>query len=162
TATLSETKALQMSEGASVTALLRQFAAGDRSALDRLIPLVYEELRRIARGHLRREPAGHTLQPTALVHEAYARLAGHTDAEFRDRTHFMAIAARVMRQILTDHARIKYAQKRGGRQDRFSIDEARHATLARPAVVIRVDDALGALEGLDPGKARLIEMRFFG
>jgi RNA polymerase sigma-70 factor, ECF subfamily len=153
---------LEMAEGTSVTTLLREFSAGDKSALDRLVPLVYGELRRVADGCLRREPTGHTLQPTALVHEAYERMVGQAAPECRDRSHFLAIAARVMRQILTDHARGKYADKRGGRQERFTIDEARDAPLERPAVMIRVDDALGALENLDPRKARLIEMRFFG
>lgn len=152
----------ELTRGTSVTAILREFAAGDKSALDRLVPLIYTELRKLADGHLRREPAGHTLQPTALVHEAYARLAGQAGHNYHDRAHFMAVAARLMRQILTDHARLKYSQKRGGRQERFSVDEARDASLERPAVMIRVDDALAALERLDPRKSRLIEMRFFG
>jgi RNA polymerase sigma factor (TIGR02999 family) len=152
----------EMSEETSVTTLLRQFSGGDKSALDRLVPLVYGELRRVADGCLRREPSGHTLQPTALVHEAYSRLVGQNPPDCNDRARFMAISARIMRQILTDHARAKYAHKRGGRQERFSMDEARDAALERPAVVIRVDDALEALDRLDPQKARLVEMRFFG
>jgi len=153
---------LEMSEETSVTALLREFSGGDKSALDRLVPLVYEELRRVADGCLRREPSGHTLQPTALVHETYSRLVDQNVPDCGDRARFLAIAARIMRQILTDHARAKYAHKRGGRLKRFSMDEARDASLERPAVVIRVDDALEALDRLDPQKARLIEMRFFG
>jgi len=152
---------LEMSEETSVTALLREFSGGDKSALDRLVPLVYEELRRVADGCLRREPSGHTLQPTALVHETYSRLVDQNVPDCGDRARFLAIAARIMRQILTDHARAKYAHKRGGRLKRFSMDEARDASLERPAVVIRVDDALEALDRLDPQKARLIEMRFF-
>lgn len=142
--------------------LVHEYASGDRAALDRLLPLVYAELRRIAQSHLRRERPGHTLQPTALVHEMYAKLIGQSAPDVRDRIHFLSIAAGVMRQILIDHARIKYAQKRGGRQDVLSLDEAEHACREKPAVMIRVDDALNELARQDPPKARLIEMRFFG
>src|SRR5262252_9286727 len=100
----------------SITVVVHEYANGDKPALDRLLPWVYSELRRIAQKHLRDERPSHTLQPTALVHEMYARLAGQSPPELRDRVHFLSVAAQVMRQILIDHARNKYAQKRGGRQ----------------------------------------------
>ena len=146
----------------SVTVLVHEYANGDKAALDRLLPLVYAELRRIAQKHLRGERPAHTLQPTALVHEMYARLAGQSPPDLRDRVHFLSVAAHVMRQILVDHARTKYAQKRGGRQDRLSLDQAQEACIEKPAIMVRVDDALNLLASHDPRKARLIEMRFFG
>ena len=145
-----------------ITLLVHEYANGDKAALDRLLPLVYGELRRIARKHLRDEKRSHTLQPTALVHEMYARLAGQSPPDVRDRIHFLSVAAHVMRQILIDHARTKYAQKRGGRQEKFSFDEAQSACMEKPAVMVRVDDALNQLGQIDPLKARIIEMRFFG
>lgn len=151
-----------MSATGSITVLVHQYAKGDKEALDRLLPLVYGELRRIARKHLHDERRSHTLQPTALVHEMYARLAGQTPPDLRDRVHFLSVAAHVMRQILIDHARTKYAQKRGGRQDKLSLDEAQHACMQKPAIMIQIDDALNHLASQDPRKARLIEMRFFG
>jgi len=119
-------------------------------------------LRRIARKHLRDERPNHTLQPTALVHEMYARLAGQSPPDLRDRVHFLSVAAHVMRQVLIDHARTKYAQKRGGRQEKLSLDQAREACIEKPAIMVRIDDALNQLASHDPRKARLIEMRFFG
>jgi RNA polymerase sigma-70 factor (ECF subfamily) len=151
-----------MAPTTSITVLVHEYANGDKHALDRLLPLVYTELRRIARKHLRDERPGHTLQPTALVHEMYARLAGQTPPDVRDRIHFLSVAAGVMRQILIDHARTKYAQKRGGRQEKLSLDEAHDACMEKPAIMIRVDDALNQLARQDAGKARLVEMRFFG
>jgi len=145
-----------------ITALVHEYANGDKAALDRLLPLVYAELRRIARKHLRDERPGHTLQPTALVHEMYSRLAGQTPPDLRDRVHFLSVAAGVMRQILIDHARTKYAQKRGGRQEKLSLDQAQEACMEKPALMVRIDDALNQLAREDPRKARLIEMRFFG
>jgi RNA polymerase sigma factor (TIGR02999 family) len=145
-----------------ITVLVHEYAKGDKAALNRLLPLVYAELRRIAQKHLRGEQPGHTLQPTALVHEMYARLADQSAPDVRDRIHFLSIAAGVMRQVLIDHARTKYAQKRGGRQAALSLDEAQHACLEKPAIMIRIDDALNQLARLDPKRARLIEMRFFG
>ena len=145
-----------------ITVLVHEYASGDKSALDRLLPLIYAELRRIAERHLRGERPGHTLQPTALVHEMYARLAGQASPDVRDRIHFLSIAAQVMRQILIDHARTKYAQKRGGRQEKLSLDEAQGACMEKPAIMVQIDDALNELAHQDPRKARLVEMRFFG
>jgi RNA polymerase sigma factor (TIGR02999 family) len=145
-----------------VTLILQKVADGDKGALDRLVPLVYRELRQLADAHLRRERSGHTLQPTALVHEAYMRLVEQDHPDYRSRAHFMGVAAHIMRQILTDHARARNAAKRGGGAPKFSLDEAMDAPLeARPAV-ITADEALKALEQADSLKARLIELRFFG
>lgn len=151
-----------MAPNTSITVLVHEYANGDKAALDRLLPLVYAELRRIARKHLRQERQDHTLQPTALVHEMYARLVGQTPPDLRDRIHFLSVAAHVMRQILTDHARTKYAQKRGGRQEKLSMDEYQHVCMEKPAIMVRIDDALNQLARHDPRKAKLIEMRFFG
>src|SRR5215469_4662274 len=145
-----------------ITMLVHEYANGDKAALDRLLPMVYAELRRIARKHLREERQDHTLQPTALVHEMYARLVGQTPPELRDRIHFLSVAAHLMRQILIDHARTKYAQKRGGRQEKLSLDEYQHFCMEKPAIMVRIDDALNELARHDPRKAKLIEMRFFG
>src|SRR5215469_5057265 len=151
-----------MAPNTSITMLVHEYANGDKAALDRLLPLLYVELRRIARKHLREERQDHTLQPTALVHEMYARLAGQTPPDLEDRIHFLSVAAHVMRQILIDHARTKYAQKRGGRQEKLSLDEAQHACVDKPAIMVRIDDALNELARHDLQKVRLIEMRFFG
>jgi RNA polymerase sigma factor (TIGR02999 family) len=151
-----------MSATPLITVLVHQYANGEKAALDRLLPLVYAELRKIARKHIRDERPGHTLQPTALVHEAYARLVAQAAPDVRDRVHFLSIAAQVMRQVLIDHARTKYAQKRGGRQERLSLDEAQTACMEKPAIMVRIDDALQTLARRDPPKARLVEMRFFG
>jgi RNA polymerase sigma factor (TIGR02999 family) len=151
-----------MTTATSITVLVHQYAGGDKAALDRLLPLVYSELRRIAQKHLRDERPGHTLPPTALVHEMYARLAAQAAPDVRDRVHFLSVAAHVMRQILIDHARTKYAEKRGGRQEKFSLEEAQSACMEKPAIVLRIDDALNELARLDARKAQLIEMRFFG
>jgi RNA polymerase sigma factor (TIGR02999 family) len=151
-----------MSDSRTITLLLRDVENGDPSAFDRLVPLVYQELRRIAAGQLRRERSAHTLQPTALVHEAYMRMVGQEQAAFRDRAHFLAIASHAMRKILIDHARGHKAAKRGGGQEKLAIDEARDGAGERPAVLIALDDALAALAGRDPLLAQLVEMRYFG
>jgi RNA polymerase sigma factor (TIGR02999 family) len=151
-----------MAEDVRITVLLQRFAGGDKVALDRLIPLVYSELQRLARGYLRNERPGHTLQPTALVHEAYGRLLKQDQPDYQNRAHFLGVAAQVMRQILIDHARTRNAAKRGGGQAKFPVDEAGDIAVDRPSTLIAIDDALTALERTDPCKARLIEMRFFG
>jgi RNA polymerase sigma factor (TIGR02999 family) len=145
-----------------ITLLLQEFAAGDRSALDSLMPLVYAELRKLAGNQLRRERSSHTLQPNALVHEAYVRLVGDSQPDYRNRAHFLHIAARVMRRILIDHARIHNADKRGGGQLTYALDDWMDPPVERSPAVVAVDDSLQTLERTDPGKAKLIEMRFFG
>jgi RNA polymerase sigma factor (TIGR02999 family) len=144
-----------------VTKALQDLAKGDASALDRVMPLVYSELRRLAGSYLRHERDGHTLQPTALVHEAYFRLIGDHQPEFQNRAHFLGVAAQAMRQILVDHARARNAGKRGGGQALFSLNECMDAPIERSEALIRVDDALQTLAAEDPYKAQLIEMRFF-
>ena len=145
-----------------ITTLLRRFAGGDKQALDRLMPLVYSELQKLASGYLRNERSSHTLQPTALVHEAYARLVLQEQPDYQSRSHFMAVTAQVMRQILIDHARARNAAKRGGGEARFSIEQAGDIPVDRPSTLIAIDDALDELARKDAIKARLIEMRFFG
>lgn len=151
-----------MAEPEPITLLLQEFAEGDRAALDRLIPFVYSELRRLAESYLRRERASHTLQPTALVHEAYARMVGSNQPSYQNRAHFLAVAARVMRQILIDYARSHKTAKRGGDSPKFSLDEASNAAVERPFMMVALADAMDALTRHDPRKAQLIEMRFFG
>lgn len=151
-----------MPDAGTVTLLLRELAGGDQGALDRLIPLVYEELRRLADGQIRRERPGHTLQPTALVHEVYVRMIGKEQPGYRDRAHFLAIAAHAMRKILIDHARGYNAAKRGGGQGKAPIDEERDGCMERPSLLIALDDSLAALEAKDPLLAQLMEMRYFG
>jgi len=145
-----------------ITILLNQFAAGDKTAIDRLVPLIYPELKKLARSYMRNERPGHTLQPTALVHEVYARLLKQDQPDYRSRAHFMGVAAQVMRQILIDHARTHQAEKRGGGVAGLPLELAERASVPRPRAVIAVDDALSELARNDPIKAKLVEMRFFG
>jgi RNA polymerase sigma factor (TIGR02999 family) len=148
-----------------VTTLLHAWGAGDRSALDALVPLVYAELRAQASRALRRESAGHTLQPTALVHEAYLRLADQARVTLRDRAHFFGVAARCMRQILVDHARVRGAAKRGGSADgapvSLTLHDADAVSRVPSAEVLAIDEALERLAAIDPDQARLVELRYF-
>jgi RNA polymerase sigma factor (TIGR02999 family) len=146
----------------SVTTLVHNYANGDRASLNSLLPLVYPELRRMAQRHLRNERPDHTLQATALVSELYVHLNGQAPPAVHDRPHFLAVASQVMRQVLVDHARTKYAQKRGGRQEMLPLDESLDACMEKPGILEQVDDALDQLARHDPRKAQLIEMRFFG
>ena len=145
-----------------ITAGLQRFAGGEKEALDRLMPLVYSELKKLAGGYLRNERPGHTLQPTALVHEAYARLVKQHHPFYQSCGHFMGVAAQVMRQILIDHARTRNAAKRGSGEAPFSIEESGDIPVDRPSTLIAIDDALKELARRDAMKAQLIEMRFFG
>lgn len=145
-----------------VTALLYAWSEGDAAALDRLMPLVYAELRRMAGRHMARERRGHTIQTTALVHEVYLRLVDQERVRWQDRTHFFAIAAQLMRRILVDHARKRLNAKRGGRLVNLSIEAAEGISVARAAEVVAIDDALKALSGVDERKGRIVELRFFG
>jgi RNA polymerase sigma factor (TIGR02999 family) len=152
----------ELTDDQPITTLLHEFAAGDKTAFDRLIPLLYPELQRLARSYMRKERATHTLQPTALVHEAYARLVKQNQPDYRSRAHFMGVAAQVMRQILVDHARTRNAGKRGGGAANVSFDQVTAVSAKRPSAMIAIDDALAELERKDPLKAQLVEMRFFG
>jgi RNA polymerase sigma factor (TIGR02999 family) len=135
--------------------------AGDAAAEDALIPLIYRELRGIAAGLLRDERAGHTLQPTALVHEAYLKLVGQQDAAYRSRAHFMAIAAMVMRRILVNHAKARAAAKRGGSAERVPLVAEVAVTNGADVDLVALDEALNRLAGRDPRKAKVVEQRFF-
>jgi RNA polymerase sigma factor (TIGR02999 family) len=147
----------------AITELLRAHEAGERDALDRVVPLVYDELRRIARRHLRRGPAGYTLDTTGLVHEAYLKLAASDGLELRDRDHLMAVTARVMRQVLVDRARARLRRKRGSGQAAQELDEAKvPAEDASPERLLDVDRALQRLRERDPRLALIFECRFFG
>lgn len=149
-------------ESTDVTRLLAQWRDGQPEAAEQLLPLVYDELRRVARSYLRKERSDHTLQPTALVHEAYLRLADRVTPVWQDRVHFYAAVAKVMRQILVDHARRHTAAKRGGDAPTVSIDDAGPLTDERATNLLDLDDALRRLQALDARKARIIELRFFG
>ena len=144
-----------------VTELLVRWRQGDRQALDALIPLVYEELRRIAQHFLQREKPGHTLQSTALVHEAYVRMVGQNLPQWQSRAHFFGIAAQLMRQILVDHARSRQAAKRGGDVFKISLDESTALPEQKDLDLIALDDALKSLSELDSQQSRIVELRYF-
>ena len=143
-----------------VTALIARWKAGDQSALEDLLPLVYDELRALARRYLSEERAGHTLQPTALVHEAYLRLVDQSPSGVENRAQFFGIAARLMRQVLVDHARSRQASKRGG-GNVTSLDDSADISPQKDLNVIALDDALNELSRLDERQARIVELRFF-
>lgn len=144
-----------------ITRLLADWGSGDRAALDRLTPLVYAELRRIASRQMQRERPGHTLQPTALVNEAFVRLAGGDGATWQDRAHFYAVCAQVMRRILIDHARAHARDKRGGGAQHVPLDEAATVIQNNAVDFAALGEALQALEAVDPQKARIVELRYF-
>ena len=145
-----------------ITGLLVAWGGGDESALERLMPLVYDELRRVAHRYMSRERAGHTLQTTALVNEAYMRLVNWREVRWQNRAHFFAVSAQMMRRILVDFARDRQYLKRGGGSVRVSLAEAAAFTVDRGADLVALDEALDRLAGQDRRKARVVEMRFFG
>ena len=145
-----------------ITRLLQAWSGGDADALEQIVVLVYPELRRIARRCLTRERPGHTLQATALVNEAYLRLIDIHKMQFRDRAHFFAVGARIMRRILVDHARSKGYAKRGGGALRVDFNEALVVSGEADPALVRMDDALNELAAFDPRKAQIVEMRYFG
>lgn len=145
----------------TVTELLVRWRAGDRQALDELTPLVYDELRRIATRHLRRERPDHTLQTTALAHEAYLKLVDQSRVEWQSRAHFFAVAAEIIRRILIDHARAMQRDKRGGGAKPLLLDESLHLSEKKSVELIALDDALNGLAKLDPQQSRVVELRFF-
>ena len=149
-------------EQTQITQLLQQVRGGDREAFDRLFPLVYVELRRLAGAYMRHERPDHTLQATAVVHEAYVKLVGSGGVEWQDRAHFFAVAAQQMRRILVDHARAVRAAKRGGPAVKLSLDEVNRVAEKRDEDVVAIDDALTELEKRDARAARVVELRFFG
>lgn len=145
-----------------VTALLCRWSAGDQNASEQLMPLVYQELRDLARRYLQRERGDHTLQPTALVHEAYLRMVDQSRVQWQSRAQFFGIAAELMRRILVDHARAHVAAKRGGQAEHISLEEAEISPEQRAAELVELDAALTELAAVDLRKSRIVELRFFG
>jgi RNA polymerase sigma-70 factor, ECF subfamily len=145
-----------------VTAMLTNHPGGDAAALERLVPLVYEELHRMARNYLRHERNGHTLQATALINEAYLRLHSQRESQWQNRAHFLAISAQMMRRILLDHARQRQAKRRGGAEQKLSLDEALVVSKERSAELIALDEALDRLSTIDPQQAHIVVLHFFG
>jgi len=145
-----------------VTQLLIEWSNGDKAALNKLMPLIHEELRRLAHHYMSRERPGHTLQTTALVDEAYVRLVNRKDVHWQNRAHFFAIAAQLMRSILVDHARSHAYAKRGGGARKIELEEAMVVSEERAADVVALDDALTVLATFDPQQSRIVELRFFG
>jgi RNA polymerase sigma factor (TIGR02999 family) len=148
--------------GADVTGLLRRWSHGDEAALNELLPIVYEELKRLAGYYLRMEAPGRTLQATALVHEAYLRLVKDGDREWAGRGHFFAVSSRIIRHLLVDHARDAHAAKRGGGAERLPLEAAQSVAAPDEQELLELDAALTALAALDPVKSRVVELRFFG
>jgi RNA polymerase sigma-70 factor (ECF subfamily) len=144
-----------------VTELLARWSHGEEAAREKLVPLVYDELRRVARRCLAGQPQDQTLQSTALVHEAYLRLVGRSEVHWQNRVHFFAVAARLMRGILVDHARMRHAAKRGGSNLTLTLDDALAPLKQRELDLVALDDALNALATLDPKQGQLVELRFF-
>jgi RNA polymerase sigma factor (TIGR02999 family) len=152
---------MSAAQARDVTALLMEWQHGDAVALERLMPVVYGELQRLAASYLRGERLGHTLQPTALIHEAYLRLVSQKTPHFRNRSHFYGVAAHLMRQILVDSARSRNAQKRGT-GERVNLDDVVASSPERPHDIVALDEALSELAKVDDRKCRVIEMRYFG
>lgn len=152
---------MEEAAGSQVTRLLEDWSNGDRQALEQLTPLVYDELKRLAGSYLRRERPDHTLQSTALVHEAFLRLVDQTQVRWQNRAHFFGIAARLIRQILVDHARAHHAVKRDAGGPKLSLDEAIGTPDRRDVDLVRLDDALAGLANIDEQQSRVVELRFF-
>jgi RNA polymerase sigma factor (TIGR02999 family) len=149
-------------EKGEFTGLLRNWSNGSKTVLDHITPVIYKELRKLAAARLRRERDGHTLQPTALIHEAYLRLVDHHQKEWHSRAHFFSVAGRIMREILVDHARARQAGKRGGSSVKVTLPDAVSFAPEVQATLIALDDALCALASFDERKSRLIELKYFG
>jgi RNA polymerase sigma-70 factor, ECF subfamily len=145
-----------------ITQWLQDWRNGDQAALERLLPVVYQELHKLAHAYLNRERSAHTLQPTALIHEAYLRLLGQNVEQWQNRTHFYGVAAHLMRQILVEHARQRSADKRGGGVVKLALDEALDYAPEQAAELVALDDALTGLAKFDERKCRVIELRYFG
>jgi RNA polymerase sigma factor (TIGR02999 family) len=153
---------MQAQPAQDVTAILRAWTGGDERALDRLLPVLYEELRRTARAYMRRERSGHTLQTTALVNEVFLKLVDLHQVQLHDRAHFLTLAAQLMRRILVDHARRRGYRKRGGGERLVGLDEAATVSTGSGSHLVAIDDALNALAKRDARKAKVVEMKFFG
>lgn len=152
-----------MIDDLNITQLLVRYGKGDSDALENLLPAVYQELRKLAQSYMRKENSSHTLQPTALVHEAYFKLVDQKNVEWQNRSHFFGIAAQAMRRILIDHARVKHADKRGGDNTRVSFEEQIHSTNTDGEPdLLALNDALEKLAELDARQAKVVELRYFG
>jgi RNA polymerase sigma factor (TIGR02999 family) len=145
-----------------ITQLLRAWSEGDQAALERLVPLIHRELRRLAKGYMRKERPGHILQTTALINEAYLRLIDWKDVRWQNRAHFFGVAAQLMRRILVDFARAHHRGARGGAMRQVSLDEAAAVSVERAAEFVALDEALDRLAVIDPRRSRMVELRFFG
>lgn len=144
-----------------VSQLLVQWSNGDQTALDNLMPIVYDELHQMAKRYMKRQDSDHTMQTTELIHEAYLKLAGNKETEWKNRAHFFGVAAQVMRHILVDHARSKNSQRRGGDKQRITLAENQFVSNERADEIVALDDALTRLAELDERKSRVVEMKFF-
>jgi RNA polymerase sigma factor (TIGR02999 family) len=151
-----------MNSSGDVTRLLSAWTSGDKQALDELMPLVYRELHRIAKNRWIGQDPGHTLQPTALIHEAYLKLISHGPKTYESRAHFFAVASMAMRHVLVNHAEASLAAKRGGGECSVSLNEVEVSLQQEAREVLALHEALGALEGIDPRKCRVVELRYFG
>ena len=145
-----------------VTRLLQQWKDGDQSAFDRLLPIVYDELHRMAKRYMRQQDPGHTLRTTALIHEAYLRLVGQREKPGENRSHFFGVTAKAMRHILVDYARSRHSEKRGGQARQVSLDETAVVSTARARELVQLDDALEQLTKLAPRQGHVVELRYFG
>jgi RNA polymerase sigma-70 factor, ECF subfamily len=145
-----------------ITRFLVDWSNGNQAALENLMPLVYDELHRMARNYMRRQPSGHTFQTTELIHEAYLKLAGKDEQNWQNRAHFFGVAAQAMRHILVDYARSKSSKKRGGWQDQVTFSEDVLVSKERSGEIVALNDALNQLSALDERKSRVVEMKFFG
>ena len=155
-------KKIMETSSQSVSYLLHRWSGGDRAALDQLLPLVYDELHRMARRYMQQQPDGHTLQTTALIHEAYLRLMGQEEKYWENRAHFFGVAAQAMRHILVDYARARQTAKRGGEARTVTLEEAVFVSDERAAEVVALDDALVELARLAPRQSSVVELRYFG
>ena len=149
-------------ESTQITVLLNEWSEGDEIALEQLMPLIYGELRRMARGYMKKQPSGHTFQTTELIHEAYVKLVGGKTRQWQNRDHFFGVAAKAMRHILVDYAKSKYRDKRGGWQKRITFTESGFVARNDPREFIALDEALDKLQALDERKVSVVEMKFFG
>ena len=153
---------MENTESQQITSLLVEWSNGNQNALEDLMPLVYDELRRIARRFMRRQAAGHTFQTTELIHEAYLKLARGEDQNWQNRAHFFGVAAQAMRHILVDYARSKQSRKRGGWQEKITLDETAAVSFQRSDELVQLDDAMKQLANLDERKSRVVELKYFG
>jgi RNA polymerase sigma factor (TIGR02999 family) len=152
---------LAVADADNITQLLVELRAGNADAMARLLPIVYRELRRLAAHYMRQERPGHTLQPTALVHEAYLRLVGQADRNWQNRAHFFAVAAQTMRTVLVDHARANLTRKRGGKQVHVELNNSLNLAAPKPQATLVLDETLRRLEQIDPRASRVVELRWF-